>query len=500
VVAVGAVLALAASPTALRSQNIDFDRLADYVRRTMVDWQVPGVAIGVVRGDEVLFARGFGRRRVDRPDTVDTRTIFGNGSTTKAFTAALIGTLVDEGKLGWDDRVVDRLPGFALSDPWVTRETRIRDLLAHRTGVTASTYQLLEYWGAPTSRDELVRRLRFEPMGAGFRSRHIYHNITYTAAGSVAEAVTGRSWEALLEERLLAPLGMTASGTVLRETLSGENVASPHGMANGRVVAVDWLDLSNIGPAGSLSSNVDEMLHWLRMLLNEGEYEGRRVLSAAAVREMLQPVIPIPATSLAEGDFSFYALGWQVGLAYGRKVAMHTGSAQGFRAFMALVPEERLGIVILCNRHVSQYPVALFRHLTDRFYGPEDAPDRSAELLGQLRAAAASLDSSERTIRAARETGTSPALPLERYAGRYEIDLLNPSEIRVENGRLYWDVSPAFRAELEHWHHDVFRVARWEAPLWEGTAGMYPFVRFVLDPAGRPAEMIVDGVGRLRRR
>ncbi|MEZ4589067.1 MAG: serine hydrolase [Gemmatimonadales bacterium] len=493
----GALLLLAA-PVAAQAPEPLAD-LPSFVRRTMSDWGVPGVAIGIVRGDSVLFEAGFGVREVGRPEPVDTRTVFGNGSTTKAFTAALIGTLVDEGRLGWDDRVIDRIPDFRLADPYATRETTVRDLLAHRTGVAARTYQLLEYWDAPADRAELVRRLRFEPMAAGLRARHIYHNITFTAAGIVAEAVTGETWEDLLERRLLAPLGMKSSSPRLDRVLAGANRASPHGWRDGQVVPVPWLDLGNIGPAGSLSSNVEDMLRWLRMLLGEGALDGRRVLSAASVREMLAPAIPIPATSLAEGTFSAYGLAWQLGLAYGRKVAMHTGSAQGFRALMAIVPEERLALIVFCNRHVSQYPVVLLRTVLDRLLGDGRAPDRSAELSSQLAEQAERRRAAETGLEAARHRDTRPSLPLEAYTGTYLIDLLAPTRITIEDGRLVWQVSPGFVGELRHWHHDVFRVARWRAPLWDESAGLDPFVSFRIDPRGR-LSMEVDGVGTLVRR
>ncbi len=488
-------------PTSALGQAPPGDPLAGldaYIERTMKDWEIPGSAVGILKDGSVIYAKGFGVRELGRPGRVDPATVFGNGSTTKAFNAAVLGTLVDEEVLDWDDPVVEHLPWFQLYDAYATAEVTIRDLLSHRTGVRAGFYQLLQYWGSRTSRDTLVWRLRYEARAASLRSAFIYHNITYTAAGVVAETVSGRSWEDLLRERILEPLEMGSSTPFVSE-LSRENVSSPHTKAGGRVFAVPLLDLSNIGPAGSLNSSVEDMLKWLRMLLDDGEYLGRRVLSPEVVEAMFTPNIRMPTSNLAEPHFSQYGLGWQLGDHQGRKVALHTGSAKGFRALMTLVPEEELGFVIFSNRHVNEYPVAIMRTLLDRFLGPANAPDRSAEHLETQDEARRAAATRESVLEEERIEGTSPSLPIQSYAGPYEIDLLDPTEVRVEDGRLVWHVSPAFVAELRHWHHDVFRVERWRDPLWEGYSSLHPLVTFVLDGGGIPRRMEVEGIGAFRR-
>lgn len=470
-----------------------------YVQRTMAAWEIPGVAVGILKDDSVVYAKGFGVKELGKPGAVDTGTIFGNGSTTKAFTAALIGTLVDEGALTWDDPVVDHIPGFQLYDAYATQEVTVRDLLSHRTGVAARAYQLLQYWGSETTRPELVRRLRFEPKEASLRSAFIYHNTTYTAAGSVAEAVKGRSWEDLVRERIIDPLGMSSTTPLISDFLGQENVAMPHTRFGGEVFAVPWLDLSNIGPAGSMSSNVVDMLEWLRMFLNEGVHGGTQILSKESIEEMFSPQVAMPSSNVTGSHFAAYGLGWQLTDFRDRKVILHTGSAKGFRALMVLVPEENLGMIFFCNRHVSQYPIALMRTLLDRYLGTPDAPDRSAELLASIQAAEEATREQEAQLGRHRVSGTSPSLPLDQYTGPFADSLIGRVGVRLEGETLVWDVSPAFVGEMEHWHYDVFRVKNWRDPLWEDYPSMRPFVTFVIDPGGQVREMRVEGVSTFFR-
>jgi CubicO group peptidase (beta-lactamase class C family) len=283
-------LALGAAPagpvTGQERPLAQFDR---YVEQSLALWRVPGVAVAVVRGDSVVLLRGFGVRQRGRPEPVTPRTMFEVGSTTKAFSSALLAMLVDDGVLGWDDRVIRHLPWFELADPYVTREVTLRDLLSHRVGVTGLHNGLLT-----VSRTEVIRRTRHLPATVPFRSRYDYSNMMYGTAGEVAAAVGGKPWETLLRERILAPLGMRETTTDiaryfdstdfvrcfycpfpkhpvgLDRARSGADVAMPHQLRGDSVRTIPWQSYDNAVSAGSIISNAAEMAEWVRFLLAGG--------------------------------------------------------------------------------------------------------------------------------------------------------------------------------------------------------------------------------------
>ena len=241
-------------------------------------FNTPGAAIGIVRNGTVVLARGFGVRRAGAPEPVDDRTVFQIASNTKAFAAATLAMLVDEGRVRWRDRVVDHLPWFQMSDPYVTREMTIEDLLVHRSGLPLGGGDLL-WFHSTYSRREIVRRLRYVPLATSFRSAYAYDNVLYIAAGEVVGEVTGMSWDRFVRERIFMPLGMASSGTSDAERVAALNLAAPHGMVDGRLQVVYSDSTENIGAAGSIHSNVHDMTRWIRVLLDSGRVDSTSVPS-----------------------------------------------------------------------------------------------------------------------------------------------------------------------------------------------------------------------------
>lgn len=478
----------AQSQEAARLREID-----EYASKAMRDWRVPGFALAIVKDDKVIFARGYGVRKLGEQATVDERTLFAIASNTKAFTAAALAILVDEGKIKWDDRVAKYLPDFQLYDPCATRELTVRDLLSHRNGLATFGGDLLWY-ETTYDRKEILRRIRYLKPTSSFRSRYGYQNIMFLAAGQVIAEVTGKSWEDFIRERFLIPLGMNSTTTSVRAFKNGDNVAAPHNEMDGRVRVVRYSNVDNMGAAAGLNSSVADMAQWLRLQLGRGSFEGKRFFSADASREMWSPNTIVPISAQSERfnptkHFNLYGLGWFLSDYHGRKVASHSGGLDGMVSQVGLMPEENLGVVILTNSETALASL-LMNKVFDVFLGVQ-ARDWSAQMLA-LTLQAREADRAEETrIEEARARGTKPSLPLEKYAGSYTGEMYGEAKITLENGKLVLRLVPApnFVGDLEHWENDTFRI-KWRASI------SYPFpkgfVRFTLGAQGQPDEMKID--------
>ena len=488
-------LILAAAPAA--GQHTPLEGFDAYVQDAMRDWRVPGMAIAIVKDDSVVYARGFGVRAVGAGDRVDEHTSFAIASTTKAFTATALAMLVDEGKVRWDDPVSVHLPGFRLYDPALTGQVTVRDLLSHRTGLPGSD---AIWYASPNTSGDILRRLRFVRPTAPPRTRYQYNNAAYMLVGMVVQSASGMPWDEFVRARILQPLGMGETLTGIRGLEARENVAAPHVEVNDTVMRVPYLDFDNIGPAGSMNSSVSDMARWIRFQLDSGRVGGRRLLSEASHREMLTPQFLVPAASyypeptrLSRPSFTAYGLGWFLQDYRGRKLAMHTGSIDGMTAILALVPEERLGLVIYANLDHAEVRHALMYRIVDEFLG---APRRdwSAELRPAYTRAAERARAAERERRSHRARGTRPSLPLQAYTGTYvDPDSVQSAVVlRLRDGVLVAELGGRNTAPLEHWHHDVF-LARWA-----NRAMGESFISFSIDERGRVPRMRMGVNERVR--
>ena len=486
------VLILQSAAIAQQEPLAGFDA---YVAKTVQQWRTPGLAIAVVKDGQIVFSKGYGVRELGKPGVVDAQTIFAVGSTTKAMTAGLVGMLVDEKKLGWDDPVVKHLPWFQLKDPYLTREITVRDLLTHRAGLGNADYL---WYGQTTEPQEILRRVRLLEASYSLRSSFIYQNVMYAAAGAVVEAVSGQSWEQMMRTRLFEPLGMRRSIATAATLARQPNVAMPHDIIDGELRVIENATVDGVAPAGSVWSSVEDMSKWTRMLLDGGTVDGRVLLKPETVAELFRPQAMVtaqafyPTARLTKPHWTTYGLGWFQQDYRGRAVDFHTGSIDGMVAIHGLVRDERLGVFILANRDHAELRHALMLNVFDRFSGGSDR-DWSAELLtlyGDLQKEA---DERRRKEESRRVTGTSPSLPLQRYAGTYSDPLYGDVVISTEGGRLRARYGTAYVGALEHWNYDTFR-AQWDA-RWRGTA----LVTFVLDPNGEPATLQALGA-RFRRK
>lgn len=470
------VIALATTFAApLQAQNgtpVDWREFDAYVAKAAKDWNVPGLAIGVVYKGQLVFAKAYGVRDVSNSAPVDTQTIFAIASTTKAITAAALGMLVDEGKVRWDDPVTKYVPTFQMYDPWTTREATVRDLITHRGGLPNADYL---WTHGENSREEVIRRIRFIKPSYSFRSGYVYHNVMYMVAGAVIEAASGMSWDDFLRTRIFQPLGMTRSVTTLAEALTKDNRAQPHG-SRGDTLRVSGNSLADgIGPAGSVWSSVADMTKWVRFLLDTGRVNGRPLLTPATWRELFRPVTILPPWNdnsapqlrMSKPHFRSYALGWFQQDYMGRQVDFHTGSLTGMIAINGLIREEGIGVYIISNTSSEIRHPIMFK-VFDLLLGAP-ARDWSGEMLALQRADDAR-DEARAGQQSRRVEGTKPSLALERYAGTF-VDpdsLYPPITVTTENGVLRYRLSRTQVGTLEHWQYDTFRVV-WD-DWWRGRS------------------------------
>jgi len=476
-------LALVVRAPMARAQEAPPKEFDDYINKAIKEWEVPGLAIAIVKNDKVVFAKGYGVRKLGDPTPVDEKTMFAIGSASKAFTAAAVAMLVDEGKLKWDDPVTKNLPGFQLFDPYATREMTVRDLLCHRSGLERGDFL---WYGSPYSRDEIIKRVRYLKPSWSFRSLFGYQNIMYLTAGQTVAAASGKTWDDFIAQRIFKPLGMNASNTSIRDLSASGNVASPHTKIEEKVEVVPWRNIDNIAPAGSINSNALDMAQWLRLQLGGGKFGNEQLISSGAVKEMHQAQTIIrfePPWSLImpQAHFLEYGLGWFLHDHAGRKVVQHGGNIDGMSALVAMIPEEKLGVVILTNMNGTLVTEAIAYKVFDWYLKSGDR-DWAGDLRKTIKEFEAQGKAAQKKIEDARVKGTQPSLALDKYAGTYKDEMIGDAKVELQNGKLVL-TTPSFAGDLEHWNYDTFRV------VWRDRAVGKAFVNFVLDPSGKVETM-----------
>ncbi|GIU75684.1 MAG: serine hydrolase [Bryobacteraceae bacterium] len=471
---------------ALAQPNLD-----ETVERALRTFEVPGAAVLVVKDGQIVTAKGYGVRRLGEPAPVTPRTLFGIASNTKAFTAAAMAMLVDEGKVRWDDRVIDHLPEFQMSDPYVTREMRVRDLFTHRSGLGLGAGDLMYFPPSDLGRAEIVRRLRFVPLAHSFRERYDYDNILYIVAGELISHVSGMSWDDFLRTRIFEPLGMRSTNTSVRAHGAQAEIAYPHARAEGALVALPLADSDNWGAAAGINSCIEDLSRWVRLQLNRGEWAGKRLFSEARHREMWTPVTWIPvrpgegALAQVAPQWSAYALGWNLSDYRGQRIVHHSGGLAGMVTRTVLVPVLNLGVVVLTNQESGAALNAIVYTVLDHYFGAE-AVDWIAVLEENQKKREKEAAAKVSEAMARRNPASRPSLPPSSYAGRYRDAWYGDVLVEERDGRLRirFSHTPWLEGTLEHFHYDTF-VARWDRRWLLADA----WVTFSLKPDGS-----VDGV------
>lgn len=482
----------------------DFDA---YVAQVRKEFDVPGIAVAVVQDGEVVLVRGYGVRELGRPEPVDAHTLFAIASNTKAFTTAALAILQDEGKVSWDDRVTQRLPWFQMSDPYVTREMTVRDLLTHRSGLALGAGDLLFWPATDLTTREVVERLRFVPLANSFRAGYAYDNILYAAAGLVIEAVSGQSWADFMRRRIFSPVGMDETLVNCRDLPPGANVATGHAKYDFKnLKPVPPLAWDNASAAGGIYSSAHDMARWVRVQLAAGRLPDardrteRRLFQAARQKEMWSLVTPmvigepkIEALKVTRPNFRGYGLGWDLADYRGRKVVSHTGGWPGQVSKVTLVPELNLGVVVLTNQEVGAAFQAVSLRVLDAYLGAPET-DWVAAYAAAVQTGRTEADESWAKHVAARAAASAPSLPAAKYAGTYRDPWRGEVFVAEQDGKLALRFSRTDRltGDLEHWQHDTF-IVRWHDRSHNADA----FVTFALTPDGAVDRMKLEAISPL---
>lgn len=494
----GVLAALVCATAAFAQDGID-----RAVERARAEFDVPGIAVAVVKDGKVLLAKGYGVRKAGSPEPVTAHSLFRIASNTKAFTTAALAILVEEGRLRWDDRVVDRMPSFQMYDPYVTREMTVTDLLAHRSGLGLGEGDLMFFPPTDLTRDQIIRRLRFLKPASSFRSAYAYDNLLYLVAGQLIPAVTGVTWDDFVRTRIFAPLHMDHSFTNTQALESAADVAIPHSKLGGKLEPLPQENVDNNAPAGSIVSCAADLAQWMILQLGRGRAGEARLFGESQSRELWSPktVLPVaplpagasPALAAIQPNFSLYGLGWFLRDYRGRKMVYHTGALAGYVSRTTLIPDLNLGIVVLTNAEEEGAHAAITQAILDPYFGQPET-DWAPIYHDLARREEAATAAQSRSAAGSRNPDTRPSLPLARYAGRYRDDWYGDVLIEEAGGKLgiRFTHSPSLAGDLEHWQYDTF-VARWR----NRTLGADAYVTFWLKPDGSIGEVKLAAVSPL---
>ncbi|HKJ80805.1 MAG TPA: serine hydrolase [Ignavibacteriaceae bacterium] len=470
--------------------------LDSYVPKVLKEFKVPGIAVGVVKDGKLIFAKGYGVRSIESGKAVDANTLFQIASNSKAFTAACLAILVDEGKLSWDDRVIDKLPGFKMSDPYVTNEMRVRDLLCHRSGLSLGAGDLLYFPPTDYSRADILYRLRDVKLTNSFRSHYAYDNILYPVAGELIKAVTGKTWEEFVTEKIFNPLGMKSTRAGLALLNDRSDVETPHTIVDGKLTALRLTNWDATAPAGGILSSVNDLAKWVITQLDSGRIgdTGNKLFDKKETVQMWMPHInipvrtPPPGMSALKSNYAAYGLGWFIKEYRGDKLIWHSGGLPGTVTQVTLDPDKKIGVIVLTNQESSAAFYAVTLHVLDELFNTNDTDwiTNFSKLvsMGKNRA-----DKKVAEMDSLRNKDSKPSLPLEKYAGKYKDAWYGTVTVKEENGKLYmsFDHTPNLTGQLEHWQYDTF-VARWNDRTLHGDA----FVTFSLNPDGSIAKIKME--------
>jgi CubicO group peptidase (beta-lactamase class C family) len=493
-----AATAQAQQPAAPPASLEDIDQFVGQVLKT---FEVPGVALAVVKDGQTVMSKGYGVRKLGDPAPVDARTLFGIASNTKVFTATALGLLVEQGKLEWDAPVIRYLPWFQMYDPFVTRELSIRDLLVHRSGFGLGAGDLLWWPESTYNRREIARRLRFIPPATSFRSAYAYDNVLYLVAGEVIEAVSGQSWEDFVSQRILAKVGMSGSNVRHSAAAGGGNIAVTHAAVDGVVRPIRPFESDNTNPAGGINTSADDIAKWLNVLLARGALpNGGRLFSEQTWRQLTTPVTPMPNPDPPadlgplKSGFRGYALGLEARDYRGHKMLTHTGGLPGYVSKISWIPDLKIGVAVLTNQESGEAFSAITYHVLDALL-PVCGTRVDADWLAAYKKLhdrnAAEVQAAEQKATTSRNTASRPSLPLEKYAGTYEDPWYGEIAIAVEGGKLVmrFTKTPVLVGDLEPYQYDTF-IARWRDRELRADA----YVTFSLNPDGTIDHAVMSAV------
>jgi CubicO group peptidase (beta-lactamase class C family) len=485
-------------PVAGQLSTREIDRL---VEDAMEKFTVAGVAVGIVKDGEIIHAKGYGLKSVDTGDQVDEHTSFAIASNSKAFTSTALAILVEEGKLSWQDRVIDHIPEFKMYNDYVTQNFNIQDLLTHRSGLGLGAGDL-QKWPSGSDfsiADMLTNFQYFEPVSA-FRTKYDYDNILYLVAGELIKRVSGLPWEVFVKTRIMDPLGMDNSFSLPPGMVDSENLASPHLARDGKLHTIPYYELDpkkTNGAAGGVLSNAEDLCRWMLVHLNHGKYGEnleKQLFSMASNREMwkIHTTIPVRPDERYNPHFSGYGLGWRLADMNGKMSVSHTGDLSGMLSKTIMIPDLELGVVVLTNSYYGGAGVfrAVSQTIVDSYLGLDDFGWTERYLKSYLANAGGAKAEVERVWKTV-ETASDEHINPGDYIGIYEDRWFGKIKIYLEKDQLWFSSlrSPALTGPMYYYKANAFAI-RWEKREMDADA----FAIFSLDEEGQAQTITMKGI------
>ncbi len=441
-----------AQPSAKTVKKID-----TFIDEARADWNVPGVAVAIVQGKKLVYAKGFGLADVESGRAVNQNTVFAIGSSSKAFTAASVLQLVDDGLVELDKPVLDYLPDFRMHDDYVTNHMTVRDLLCHRSGLPRHD---LVWYGSPDSRTEIFQKLKYLEPSAGFREVFQYQNLMYMTAGYLVGQMRNSTWEKEVQDRILNPLGMARANFSVAKMAEDPNHALPYFLQKDKLIKMDYRNIDAVGPAGSINASVTEMSRWLMVQLNGGLYNGESIISSGSIAQAHTSNMIVPgawAGPLAidnAGGPTTYGLGWFISTHKGHKTIQHGGNIDGYSAMVAMLPQDSIGVVVLTNLNGNPLPGIIRNYIFDLMLD-EDPKDWNGDLLKIRADNLVRQDSATNGEDLKQVKGTSPSHKTAAYAGTYTHPAYGTMTVKAAGDSLDFSYN-AIEVRLGHYHYDVF--------------------------------------------
>lgn len=468
---------------------------------TLQTFDVPGIAVAVVKDGKIIHSKGYGVRSMKTMQPVNENTLFGVASNSKAFTAAALAMLSDEGKLNWDDKVRDYIPEFKLYNPYVTEEFTIRDLLTHRSGLGLGAGDLMMFPDQNTfTKKDIIHNLRYLKPVSSFRTKYDYDNLLYIVAGEIIAKVAGMSWEDFIEQKIMQPLGMNGSYASIARIKNRENLISPHAPVNGKVQAIDidWSETANA--AGGICSNLTDLSKWIIMQMNGGKYgddNKKQLFSAKQQNEMwsLQTIIPVNTIPPYNTHFSGYGLGWFLSDVKGYKQVSHTGGLAGVVTQITLLPEMKLGIIVLTNQQQGAAFTAITNTIKDSYLGitgMNRVKQMKDRVIANEAEAKKITDGIAKEIAAQQQANTK--IDMSIYNGTYSDDWFGDITISVKEGKPWFTSqrSAKLSGELQYYKNNTF-IVRWNDRSMDADA----YVQFSLDMNGKAMGIKMNAISPL---
>ncbi len=486
----------------VHAQYISPAEIDTLVQKTLTTFDVPGIAVAVVKDGKIIHAKGYGVRSLNTRQKVDEHTLFGIASNSKAFTVAALGILIDEGKLTWDDKVTEYIPEFKMYNPYVTEDFTIRDLITHRSGLGLGAGDLMFWPDSNTfSKKDIIHNLRFLKQVSAFRTKYDYDNLLYIVAGEVVAKVSGMSWEDFIDTKIIQPLGMVETATSYQRVKNKTNVIDPHAPVDGKVQVIrrDWSEVANA--AGGIYSNITDMSKWIIAQMNNGKYgEGlsKKIFSEAVHEEMWTPqtIIPVHGPTPYNTHFAAYGLGWFLSDVKGYLQATHTGGLAGIVTQVSLIPELKLGIIVFTNQQSGAAFSAITNTIKDSYLGIKGKDwvkvyhDRVIKNETEAKDITTGIWKDIEALQKAATQKTDTSLFMGTYADKWFGDVT----ISQKNGKMWFDSKKSYllSGEMFPYKGNTF-IVKWSDRSLDADA----YVQFSLDNTGKATGIKMNPISPL---